>query len=218
MVAGSDEPFGPIWARHLVLPHGPRVTLLAPNGRGAGGTAVATDTVTLRVRRLPHAADLPLPEPASAGSAAEARLASRIATTAAEPRRTPSLGAMAAAVKPTFRRPSASSRIWGRPAHSCVGRSRWSASSRASCGPSRASPTSCRSGWRPICPRVAPPSGPYPATSRAYLRTSGGCRRVLPRPAAQPPQRRQRSQREARRRRRMAPLVHSGPGRPSGRA
>jgi len=30
---------------------------------------VATDSVTLRVRRLPHAADLPLPQPASAGSA-----------------------------------------------------------------------------------------------------------------------------------------------------
>ena len=30
---------------------------------------MATDSVTLRVRRLPHAADLPLPQPASAGSA-----------------------------------------------------------------------------------------------------------------------------------------------------
>ena len=30
---------------------------------------VATDAVILRVRRLPHAADLPLPRPASAGSA-----------------------------------------------------------------------------------------------------------------------------------------------------
>lgn len=30
---------------------------------------MTTDSVTLRVRRLPHAADLPLPQPASAGSA-----------------------------------------------------------------------------------------------------------------------------------------------------